>query len=240
MSQFIARLEQTELQIVSNCCSCGSDTWQTCFVIGRFATTLGLFLVLGCSGQTGSPRCVATGSCVCDSLKGAVLVRGTLNEINAKVATVTVDEVLAPSENVPHIDVGDEIQGAVRAGLPCSSDERPSVARGADVMVALFPSGPMDGSSGYTGQLWLIPWGAELALGRNISVASTDLHELTYTETCLRHFPSTGTPECNDTVDVSACSATRPNATGNTSFIWLIGAVAVITWIRRRRSRPKV
>jgi len=83
--------------------------------------------VVGCvSGQTGSPDCVGTTSCICDSVysqRSPVLFRGTVMSVGASAAdkhlTLTVEELVNP-QHAWDIVVGDSVGGFYSSGPSCA------------------------------------------------------------------------------------------------------------------------
>ena len=79
---------------------------------------------VGClSGQTGSPDCVGSTSCLCDRLyAGGVLLRvhGESQEPGKLVAVV--DALLSPSDQTLDLAIGDRVGGSVLAELPCAPE----------------------------------------------------------------------------------------------------------------------
>ena len=146
---------------------------------------------------------------MCDVLADAVLVRATLNEVSAVVATVTVDEILSSPDRAFGIVVGDRLQGTPDADLDCGLPEPPGSAPGAQVFVAFARPIPADGSADYSGGLALVAWGNELTLARGFTVKSAEIADLTDRATCLKRFQRPEPPECDDTIEAT-CSAMPP------------------------------
>lgn len=91
----------------------------------------------GCkSGQTGSPDCPASESCVCAALDGTILLTGTLASFEAQTATVLVTGWVSPAELRDDLVLGDTVGGAVRTTLGCGSDPASTPAVGEEVFVA--------------------------------------------------------------------------------------------------------
>lgn len=105
-----------------------------------------LGVLFGCvSGQTGSPICTPPGFCICSTVQGRLLVRGTVQSVelvgSVKHATVGVDEILSPL-TANDVVVGDVIGGMFTAGPYCSSNGYAPVA--GDQILAVYHRGSAD------------------------------------------------------------------------------------------------
>jgi len=115
-------------------------SWLTIPVLGT---------LLGCgSGQTGSPSCVGTTSCICDSLyaeRSPVLLRGTVMSVGTLAAdqqlTLTVEELVNP-EYAWDIVVGDSVGGFYRSGPSCAPNGY--VPAPGDQVLAIYYRGDAD------------------------------------------------------------------------------------------------
>ena len=81
-------------------------------------------LLLGCSsGQTGSPDCIGSTSCVCEPLLSwGILLRVRVEQATEADLVAPVESVVSPAEVALDLAEGDHVGGVVAAWQPCASD----------------------------------------------------------------------------------------------------------------------
>lgn len=194
----------------------------------------------GClSGQTGSPDCVGSVSCICDPLYGAgTLLRVHVESVEAGKLEAVVDEVFLSFYGVDSAAaVGDRVGGALLAQQPCAQDAAPGVQVGSEMFV-LFSPGYTDGSARLLDGVfsWAVPWADTLSFGASIELASTEVSVLSTPENCHERFPPKPAPPCDDTQGL-ACSAAPGSSEGGVGSAALLLGLAILVGGVRRRAR---
>jgi MYXO-CTERM domain-containing protein len=205
-------------------------------VIALSSVALGACL----SGQTGSPDCVGSVSCVCDPLYGdGTLLRVRAERVEPGKLEAVVDEVFTTTYGDSSVVVGDRVGGYLRADQPCPPGDGSALQPDRELLVLYSPGRPQQGGVDLLDGVfsYAIAWGDTLSFGESIELSSSELSVMSSPESCLDRFPSPSAPPCHDTQTGVACSAAPHAELGGPSAAATLLALVALLGVRARRRR---
>lgn len=200
---------------------------------------LAALLLGGCSsGQTGSPDCAPSVSCLCDTLFTAgTPLRVRVERYRDQRLEVVVEEVRPSSYGTNGVVVGDRIGGGIHVAKPCAPEATLEAAEGDELLVLFSPDNqgtPEQAlANGYFA--WAVPWTDPLAFGAAYELPQAELSVLSDDRSCVQRFPVDPGPPCQDTRSPT-CSATTASAEHSREW-WLFLAVGTLCAMRRKTKR---